>query len=97
MTKKNPKILSLTAALAALSGTATDPNLAAAKTPDGNEAKGVLHNRVVTGEPNVFFSVANDLLGLIVRKAEDGTVVVDHYSHASHASHSSHHSHYSSR
>jgi hypothetical protein len=38
-----------------------------------------------------------DLLGLIVAKSEDGTVVADHYSHVSHASHASHASHYSSR
>jgi hypothetical protein len=98
MAKKRPHILSLTAALAALSGaTAMNATVAAANTSDPNEPKATQSGHVAKGEPNVFMSVGNDLLGLIVTKGADGTVVADHYSHYSHSSHSSHSSHYSSR
>jgi hypothetical protein len=45
-------------------------------------------------KPNVVYQAGEDLLGLVVTKRDDGTVVAQH---ASHASHASHHSHYSSR
>jgi hypothetical protein len=48
-------------------------------------------------EPNTIFTAGRDLLGLLVRKNADGTVVAQHSSHYSHSSHSSHSSHYSSR
>ena len=96
MAKKLPNILSLTAALAALSGvTAVGPMPAAADTVGTSEAA-TPQGRTNAGKANVFIPVGQDLLGLIVTTSEDGTVVAQHDSHASHSSHSSHRSHYSS-
>jgi ABC-type nickel/cobalt efflux system permease component RcnA len=93
MAKKLPTILSLGAALAALQGVyAVNATSAAASIPRSNEANATQSGRVAQGEPNVFMSVGNDLLGLIVTTKADGTVVADHYSHSSHSSHSSHYS-----
>jgi hypothetical protein len=98
MTKKLPEILSLTAAIAALSGvTALSPTPAAANTPTTDRTDATQKGQAPKGEPNVFMSVGSDLLGLIVTTAADGTVLAQHYSHYSHSSHSSHSSHYSSR
>jgi hypothetical protein len=99
MAKKPTIVLSLTAALAALSGiTAVDPAPAVANTRGSDEAV-TPQGRTNTGKANVFMPVGKDLLGLIVTTSEDGTVVAQHdshYSHSSHTSHSSHRSHYSS-
>jgi hypothetical protein len=96
MAKRLPKILSLAAALAALSGvTAVNSTPAAANTTSTDEAGTTQSSPIASAEPNVFMSVGSNLLGLIVTTAADGTVVADHYSHVSHSSHSSHRSHYS--
>lgn len=88
-----PKILPLAAALAALTGTAianSGPADAKAVEPSptspavGQGASGLIPNRIV--------SVGSDLMGFIVTKAPDGTVLADHTSHYSHSSHSSHYS-----
>src|SRR5678815_1005649 len=98
MAKKLPQLLSLSAALAALSGiTALAPTTAAANIPTADQADTAHKGQVARGEPNVFFTVGNDLLGLIVTTAADGTVLAQHYSHSSHSSHSSHYCHYSGR
>src|ERR1700730_9718845 len=90
MGKKLPSILSLTAALAALSGvTAVGPMPAAADTLGTDEAV-TPQGRTNTGKANVFMPVGQDLLGLIVTTTEDGTVVAQHDSHYSHSSHASH-------
>jgi hypothetical protein len=97
MAKKLSKILSLTAALSALSGVPTVSP--AASTPDANPADVTPQGRVNAGKANVFMPAGKDLLGLLVTTSEDGKVVAQHdshYSHSSHASHSSHSSHYSS-
>jgi hypothetical protein len=95
MAKKIPTVLSLTAALAALSGTAVAPMPAAANTTSNDETVAP-QGRTNTGKANVFMPVGQDLLGLIVTTSEDGTVVAQHDSHYSHSSHASHRSHYSS-
>jgi hypothetical protein len=98
MAKKVPNILGLSAALAALSGaTALSSTPAAANVHAANQADQTENGQVAKGEPNVVFPAGKDMLGLIVTKAADGTVLAQHYSHASHASHSSHYSHYSGR
>ncbi len=97
MDTKARKILSLTAALASLSGGAIAAVTPAVASPGIDEFEALQKGRVPKGEPNVFMPVGSDLLGLIVTKSPDGTVLADHYSHISHSSHSSHHSHYSSR
>jgi hypothetical protein len=101
MEMKSPKIISLAAALAALSGGAaviSTPVAANIASPD--EATATQNGRSAKSAPNVFMSFDTVFLGLIVTKAVDGTVSAQHYSHSSHASHeshSSHSSHYSSR
>jgi hypothetical protein len=95
MAKKIPTVLSLTAALAALSGvTAVAPTPAAANTTSDEAI--TPQGRTNTGQANVFMPVGQDLLGLIVTTSADGTVVAQHDSHYSHSSHASHRSHYSS-
>jgi hypothetical protein len=83
MAKKLPTILSLGAALAALQGVSAVNSTAAVSFPGSGETNATQIGRVATGEPNVFMSVGNDLLGLIVTTKADGTVVADHYSHSS--------------
>jgi hypothetical protein len=95
---KVPTILSLGAALSALQGVSAvsaTPASASVRGPDETNVSQI--GRIAKGEPNIFMSVGDDLLGLIVTTKADGTVVADHYSHYSHSSHSSHSSHYSSR
>jgi hypothetical protein len=99
---KNPiKLMSLAAALAALSGTMAAVSPAADARPT-DPAKPEDFNKALDREvqPNVLISVGKDLLGMVVTTGADGTVTAQHdshYSHSSHASHSSHSSHYSSR
>jgi hypothetical protein len=90
MKRKQAVILPLASALGALAGSAivpaeansvasSDPAATAetAATKDGQRA-------------NTFVSTGESLLGFIVTKHADGTIVADHESHASHDSHSSH-------
>ena len=98
MAKSVPHILSLGAALAALSGgTALAPTTAAASVPATDQAGQPHKGQIAKGEPNVFFRAGEDLLGLTVTTTTDGKVLAQHYSHYSHSSHSSHYSHYSGR
>jgi hypothetical protein len=93
--KRLPKILSLTAALSALSGApAISPALA--NIADSGEADVTPQGRVNTGQANAFLTGGKDLLGLIVTTNKNGTIVAQHDSHYSHSSHASHSSHYSS-
>lgn len=97
MAKKLPAVLSLTAALAALSGIATGAPTPAAANTLGNDDENVTpQGRTNTGKANVFLPAGEDLLGLIVTTTADGQVVAQHDSHYSHSSHASHRSHYSS-
>ena len=97
MAKKLPTVLSLTAALAALSGVTTGTSTTATANTLGNNDETVSpQGRTNTGNANVFLPAGKDLLGLIVTKTEDGQVVAQHDSHYSHSSHASHRSHYSS-
>jgi hypothetical protein len=96
--KKQPVILTLAAALAALAGDATAAPTPAKEALPSSEARDSSKQRPV--EANVFYNVGEDLLGLLVTERADGTVVAQHashYSHSSHSSHSSHQSHSSSR
>ncbi len=95
--KRTPlKIVSIAAALAALSGAvSTNAAEGAVNVPEANQAQNPHQDRATTVTPNVLMPVGSDLLGLVVTKGADGVVVADHYSHVSHSSHSSHRSHYS--
>ena len=96
MSKMPIRLISLTAALAALPGVAMLLSPAAnAKQNDPGVTEGVVRTRSEGAQPNVFMSVGRDLLGMIVKKGADGIVTADHYSHSSHSSHASHSSHYS--
>ncbi|WP_408904209.1 His-Xaa-Ser repeat protein HxsA2 [Pararoseomonas sp. SCSIO 73927] len=91
--KKHIPLLSLAAAIAALpttSDAARTPDVA----PESNESHRSGVSRII---PNQIVVSGDDLLGFLVTRAEDGTVVAQHSSHVSHSSHSSHRSHYSSR
>ncbi|WP_155856300.1 His-Xaa-Ser repeat protein HxsA2 [Acidiphilium cryptum] len=89
----SPKILSLAAALAAI--TAVIPGAVAgpkSNTLPSDNANDV-NPGVQTGEPNTFVSVGQDLLSFTVDRAPDGRIVMaEHYSHSSHSSHASHYS-----
>ena len=90
---KSKVILPISAALAALPLVADQAN--AAPTDQTENRKSLADP---SGErANVTFPLGKELLGLIVTKRGDGTVVAQHASHVSHHSHHSHHSHYSSR
>jgi len=91
MANKSPKIMSLAAALAALTATAAvisspaDATTASPRestAPDAGQTSDLVPNQIVSG--------GKDLLGFIVTKAADGTVLAQHVSHVSHSSHSSH-------
>jgi hypothetical protein len=95
MTNKPIVIMPLAAALAALGG------MGAAAAATGPQAEQNAQQVPASGagiksEPNVFFKAGADLLGLIVTRQADGTVLAQHYSHSSHGSHASHSSHVSS-
>jgi hypothetical protein len=98
MSTKPINLISLAAALAALSGTsAVMSSVADAKPADVTKPDGMNEGRGEDVRPNVLMSVERDLLGMIVTTSSDGMVTAQHYSHYSHSSHSSHSSHYSSR
>ena len=96
MVKKSTLIMPLAAALAALSSTGKSPAATTntSEQPD-TSASAVGSPKASDQQPNAMFSAGEDLLGLIVTTAADGTVLAQHYSHMSHSSHSSHSSHYS--
>jgi hypothetical protein len=93
MKRKPIVILPLASALGALAGSTMVPA----------EAKSIVSaDPVATSEAaaaksgqkaNIFVSTGESLLGFIITKQADGTIVADHESHASHDSHASHESH----
>ena len=91
MAEKSKILLSLGAALASLTGFSVQ----------GAEAKQATLNDDVTSPAkqaldsakhaaNAHFQVGEDLLGFVMTKQADGTIVAQHSSHASHGSHASH-------
>lgn len=90
MDRKIKVILPLATALAAFAASG-DPAAASVTTdhlPTTPETQGAAAKIAVT--PNASYAVGDDLLGLLVSKNVDGTVVAEHASHMSHASHASH-------
>jgi len=87
MAEKSKILLSLGAALASLSGLSVqgaeakmavatdDANTPAKQTPDSTKLIA-----------NAHFQAGEDLLGFVMTKQADGTIVAQHASHASHAS-----------
>jgi hypothetical protein len=89
MAEKSKILLSLGAALASLTGMSVQG--AEAKPVVGNDAStSTAENTVTKLEPNAHFQVGEDLLGFVMTKQADGTIVAGHSSHSSHASHASH-------
>ncbi len=83
-------LLSLGAALASLTGmsvTGAEAKLAIGIDGMSSTAEDLTSKRL---ESNAHFQAGEDLLGFVMTKHADGTIVAQHGSHASHASHTSH-------
>jgi hypothetical protein len=97
MAKKPKVILTIAAALASF--TAPSHQAEASAPPPQSAVSTPETSATSVARPDIVYTDGEDLLGLIVTKKADGTVVAQHashVSHASHASHASHHSHFSS-
>lgn len=90
MSQKQKILLSLSAALAALTGVSADK--AEAKAIDANDQNTIASEMINSAKPvpNAAIQVGEDLLGFVMTKQADGTIVAGHSSHVSHASHASH-------
>ena len=88
--KRTTVLVPLATALASLT-TAANANAPVASSTDQSDGMaGTENTQAPTVEPNTLFTAGNELLGMLVMKKSDGTVVAQHVSHASHASHTSH-------
>lgn len=99
MPGRSKTIFSLGAALASLAGAHMMSSEAQA-TSNSTDVIAPTNDAVSAGaqiEPSGHFQVGEDLLGFVVTRQADGTLIAQHASHASHASHHSHASHASSR
>ena len=89
MAEKSKFVLSLGAALASLTGMSVQG--AEAKAVVANDASvAAVENTAIKLQPNAHYQVGEDLLGFVMTKQADGTVVAQHSSHSSHSSHASH-------
>jgi hypothetical protein len=89
MVEKSKIVLSLGAALASLTGMSVQG--AEAKVVVTNDVSAsAAENTITKLEPNAHYQVGEDLLGFVMTKHADGTIVAQHASHASHGSHASH-------
>ena len=88
MADSGRKILSLSAALAAMSGPALATTTTPATIGDTEDTTPDAAARQMLKIP-----VGEDLMSFTVSEKADGMIVADHSSHASHSSHSSHASH----
>ena len=87
MKQKSTVILPLATALASLSGAAH----AAVPSSQAIDTTTVdIQAEPNTIKPNTIYKTGEDLLGLLVTKTPDNTVVAQHASHYSHSSHASH-------
>lgn len=89
MKRKPTVIVPLATALAALAVSSGDAHAATPQQPSASP-----ESEAPTGaanqKANLLFTAGEELMGLIVSKAADGTLMAAHGSHSSHASHSSH-------
>jgi len=93
--EKSKLLLSLAAALASLTGMSVQGAEAKASVVNDDMNSSATEASTSNGlTANSHFQVGEDLLGFVMTKQADGTIVAQH---ASHASHASHHSHASSR
>ena len=91
MSLNSKSILSVGAALAALTGTQVLATEAPASVVNGGVKATEIGSEVigVQRQPNAHYRVGEDLLGFVLTQQADGTLVADHASHASHSSHAS--------
>ena len=89
MNQKKVSLISLASALAALAPAAQASVPTGTTTPDYPAKPD--HDMSVR-QPNTFYNLGEDLMGLVTSTAKDGTLIAEHYSHSSHASHASHYS-----
>lgn len=88
MAEKSKIVLSLGAALASLTGMSVQGAEAKSVTADDVSAAAT-ENTATKLEANAHYQAGEDLLGFVMTKQADGTIVAQHSSHASHASHAS--------
>jgi len=91
MAKQSKSLLSIGAALASLSGLSVQG--AEAKVAVVNDdASAAAKQALDSAKPlaNAHFQAGEDLLGFVMTRQADGTIVAQHSSHASHAYHASH-------
>jgi hypothetical protein len=89
MAEKSKVLLSLGAALASLTGMSVQG--AVAKPTVGDDvSSSAKENPTIKPAANAHFQVGEDLLGFVMTKQPDGTIIAGHSSHSSHASHASH-------
>ena len=89
MAKKSKLLLSIGAALASLSGLSMQSAEAKPAVGNDNVTSPVDQALQAKPAPNAHFQVGEDLLGFVMTKQPDGTIIAGHSSHASHASHAS--------
>ena len=93
MASNRLQILSVAAALAAMSACAPAALASTATPPPPSDGPQDVNLSAKAGQANTFVSVGSDLMGFIVERAPDGRIIMaDHFSHSSHSSHLSHHS-----
>jgi hypothetical protein len=90
MADKSKILLSLGAALASLTGLSVQGAEARLAVTNDDFSSSAKQGLDVKPAPNAHFQVGEDLLGFVMTKQPDGTIVAGHSSHASHASHASH-------
>lgn len=99
MNARNPKLLTVAAALAAVSAGSQAAIASPESAPPASDGHGGRDHvpDAKVNQPNAFVTVGKDRLGFIVDHSPNGEVIkAAHYSHSSHSSHASHSSHYSS-
>jgi hypothetical protein len=91
MAEKSRSLLSIGAALASLSGLSVqgaEAKITVVNDDATTPAKQALDPAKLAA--NAHFQVGEDLLGFVMTKQADGTIIAQHSSHASHGSHASH-------
>jgi hypothetical protein len=91
MAEKSKSLLSIGAALASLSGLSmqgAEAKIVVVSDDAGMPTKQALDSAKLAA--NAHFQVGEDLLGFVMTKQADGTIIAQHSSHASHGSHASH-------
>lgn len=89
MKKRAITLMSLASALAAIAPAAEASITGTASPLNAAPMPGVDKS---IAQPNTFYTLGENLMGLVATTLPDGTVLAQHYSHSSHSSHSSHYS-----